>query len=313
MDWASELSCYIPFTSGSNLSDGFHVFAAIGGGAPHLFEIDTGSVGILVPRASLGPEYQTFDPSKDIEFQLVSSGDVYWGQWVIVPAILGVPAGWDGGGDYPSAEIEVFAVDRPAEFDGGLLGIGFAIGGLADGGPARNPLLHLTYQGERLHSGYVLNAQGIDAGLNSVNTAGFAFVQLQRNQSGDDWMQPVGTLGLPNGFSIDLPVLVDTGIDEMLLWLETSQRPPELAAYSVFPTGVQVAIAVPPSSPTPALRYSFVTGDPSEPMAPSAVEWREGRGINTGRDLLVGIDYLYDAASGNVGFRMPFLTAPRTE
>ena len=32
-------------------------------------------------------------------------------------------------------------------------------------------------------------------------------------------MQPLGSLGLPDGFSIDLPVLMDTGIDEMLLWL----------------------------------------------------------------------------------------------
>jgi hypothetical protein len=45
------------------------------------------------------------------------------------------------------AEIEVFAVDRPTTFDGAMLGIGFAISGLADGGPSRNPLLHVTYQG----------------------------------------------------------------------------------------------------------------------------------------------------------------------
>jgi hypothetical protein len=53
----------------------------------------------------------------------------------------------------------------------------------------------------------------------------------------------------------------------------------------------------------PALRYSFVTGDTSQPMAPSCVEWRLGKGINTGRNVLAGADYLYDAAGGHIGFR----------
>ena len=124
-----------------------HVLAALGGGSPHRFQVDTGSVGILVPRHRLGPDYQDFDRSQDTEFKYASSGKVYWGQWVKVLVVLGVPATWDGTGDYPVAQVEVFAVDRPAGFDGGMLGIGFAIDGLADGGPARNPLLHLTYQG----------------------------------------------------------------------------------------------------------------------------------------------------------------------
>jgi hypothetical protein len=144
MHWTSEVSCLLPFTPDSSLSTGLHLLAALGDGPPHLFEVDTGSVGILVPRQRLGPIYQDFDPSLDTKVQLVSSGDIYWGQWVSVPVILGVPAMWDGMGDYPSAEIEVFAADQPADFDGGLLGVGFAIGGLADGGPARNLFLHLT-------------------------------------------------------------------------------------------------------------------------------------------------------------------------
>ena len=138
MSGASELSCFLPFTTDSSLGSGLHLLAAIGGGPPHLFEVDTGSVGILVPRQSLGPKYQNFDPGLDIKVQFVSSGNVYWGQWVKVPVLLGVPEMWDGTGDYPTAEIEVFAVDRPADFDGGILGVGFAIGGLADGGPAQS-------------------------------------------------------------------------------------------------------------------------------------------------------------------------------
>jgi hypothetical protein len=46
-----------------------------------------------------------------------------------------------------------------------------------------------------------------------------------------------------------------------------------------------------------------VTGDATNPAAPSAVEWRDGKGINTGRHILASADYLYDAARGMIGFR----------
>jgi hypothetical protein len=305
MPWASELTCFLPFTPDSSLTNGLHVLAALGGGPAHLFEIDTGSVGILVPRQRLGPDYQSFDPALDTSVQFISSGNVYWGQWVKVPVVLGLPEMWDGTGVYPLAEVEVFAVDRPAGFDGGILGIGFAIGGSADGGPSRNPLLHLTYQGRRLYGGYIIRSQGLEAGLTSLNTNGFAFVELQRSAEGTDWMQPLGSLGLPENFNVNLPVLMDTGIDEMLLWLAVADRPPALANYSQFPAGVPVTIALPPSPNAPVLQYSFVTGDENDPMAPSAVEWRDGNGINTGRNVLAGADYLYDAAAGLIGFRIP--------
>ena len=304
---ANEVSYHMPFTSDSNLTTGLHVFAAIGGGSPHLLQVDTGSVGILVPRHSLGPDYQDFDPSQDTEFQYASSGKVYWGQWVMVQVILGVLATWDGTGDYLFAQIEVFAVDQPAGFDGGVLGIGFGIDQLADGGPARNPLLHLTYQGTNLSQGYIVSSQAIEAGLTSLNTAGFAFVGLNWDASREDWMQSIASLGLAGGFSVDLRVLIDTGIDEMLLGLQANERPAALANYSVFPNNIEVSIAVPPADGMiePALQYAFITGDTSQPMAPVQVEWRDGNSINTGRNVLAGADYLYDAAGGRIGFRVP--------
>jgi hypothetical protein len=302
MRQTNDLSFRMPFTSDSSLTKGLHVFAALGGGAPHRLQIDTGSVGILVPRHRLGPDYQDFDPSRDGKFGYVSSGKIYWGQWVTVPVVLGVPSAWDGTGNYPVAQLEVFAVDRPAAFDGGMLGIGFAIHGLADGGPRRNPLLHLEYQGTKLSQGYIVSSQAIEAGLTSLNSAGFAFGTPKRDACGEDWMQPIGRLGLPGGFSVELPVLVDTGIDEMLLWLPVDDRPHSLAKYSSFPPGIEVSVAVP--SVDPALTYSFVTGDMSRPMTPSQVKWRDGHGVNTGATVLAGADYLYDAAEGRIGFRV---------
>jgi hypothetical protein len=74
----NDLSYRMPFTSDSSLADGLHLFAALGGGTPHRFQVDTGSVGILVPRRRLGPGYQDFDPSQDTKFGYVSSCKVYW-------------------------------------------------------------------------------------------------------------------------------------------------------------------------------------------------------------------------------------------
>lgn len=312
MSQSNEISYHVPFTSRSSLADGLHVSAVLGGGAPHSFLVDTGSVGILVPRRVLGSDYQDFDPSQDITFRYVSSGNTYHGQWVKVPVVLGVPAVWDGTGDYPVAHIEVFAVDQPEDFDGGVFGIGFGIGGQADGGPARNALLHLRYRDAGLRLGYIVSTEGIDVGLTSLNTESFAFIALDRDASEEDWKQPFGRVTLsgdfgPNGFDADLPILMDTGIDKMILWVKTNFAPPNLASKSPFPAGISVKISAPPAdlADQPALQYSFVTGDPSQTMAPSQVEWRLGNGINTGRNVLAGADYLYDVAAGRIGFRVP--------
>jgi len=312
MSRTNELTYHVPFTSDSSLASGLHVTAALGGGAPHAFLVDTGSVGVLVPRKALGPDWQEFDPSQDIAFGYVSSGNTYMGQWVKVPVVLGVPAAWDGVGDYPAAHIDVFAVDQPADFDGGVFGIGFGIGGLADGGPARNPLLHLRYQGARVSEGYIVSARGIDVGLTSENTDGFAFLALGRQASDRDWLQPLGSVGLSgdfsaDGFRADLPILVDTGIGEMILWVSADDAPSNVASETAFPAGITVSVSAPPadSGSQAALQYSFVTGAASPPMAPTYVEWRIGNGINTGRNIVAGADYLYDAAAGLIGFRVP--------
>jgi hypothetical protein len=104
-----------------------------------------------------------------------------------------------------------------------------------------------------------------------------------------------------------MPVLTDTGIKRMILWVSTDSRPPGLTANSALRDGVSVSVSVPAQDPgtEPALQYAFVTGGARQPMAPSEVDWRVGHGINTGRNVLAGADYLYDAMAGRVGFRVP--------
>ncbi len=306
MNKTNETSCQIPFTSGSSLDAGFRIRAALGGGLPHVFQVDTGSVGILVPRHALGPDYQGVDPSRDVTFGYVSSKNVYHGQWVRVPVVLGVPALWDGTGDFPIAEIEVFAVDQPGNFNGGVFGIGFAIGKLGDGGPASNPLLSLTYMDVSVGAGYIVTTKGIEVGLSELSTNGFTFIGLDRDAAGKDWMQPLGTIQLTENFNsgdfgTDLPFLMDTGIAEMILWVNANHPPLNLPSHHAFHAGITARISVPTVKPT--LQYSFVTGDTSQSMAPSHIEWRTGHGINTGRMVLAGADYLYDSTAGRIGFR----------
>jgi len=100
---------------------------------------------------------------------------------------------------------------------------------------------------------------------------------------------------------------MDTGIDYMILWLGAEDDLPTWARDTAFPAGVSVSISAPPADVRDgqALQYAFVTGDTSQPMAPTQVKWRIGNGINTGINVLAGADYLYDATAGRIGFRVP--------
>jgi hypothetical protein len=196
----------------------------------------------------------------------------------------------------------------------------FGIGGMADGGPARNPLLNLVYQGAQLSPGYIIGEQGVDIGLTAENTEGFAFIALEPDDANDDWFQPIGSFSLsgeiiPETVEGVLPFHVDTGVDEMILWLDDGALRSIFPMKSEFPAAVTVSISAPSADQwgVPALQYSFVTGDMSEPLAPAYVEWRIGRGINTGINVLAGADYLYDASAGRVGFRIPPANAISTD
>jgi len=308
-------SCTIPYAPDSSVVKAFHITAALGGGMPHRFEIDTGSVGVLVPRDVLGPAYQNFVLSEDQTVSYVSSGNSYQGQWVTLSVVMGVPESWDGSGDYPTATIAVFAVDHmdndlSKKYTGGMFGVGFDIGDQADAGASCNPFLNAVYRGAPLSRGYILTQDGIVLGPTAADAAGFAAVSLQRNAKGDDWQQPVGHIDMvaPNDpdwprLSADLTVLMDTGVPEMLLWLTAAQRPANWP--DVVPPGADVAVSLPgDGGNAPALAYSFTTGAAEQPMAPSAVNLRKGKGgLNTGCRVLARYDYLYDADGGRIGFR----------
>ena len=53
MSETTEVSHHVALTPDSSLAFGLHVIAALGDGAPRVFRVDTGSVGILAPRSVL--------------------------------------------------------------------------------------------------------------------------------------------------------------------------------------------------------------------------------------------------------------------
>ena len=249
----------------------------------------------------------------DITFGYVSSGISYRGQWVDVPVVLGVPPDWDGTGDYPTAQIEVFAVDKPSDFKGGMFGVGFGIiDAQANGGPGRNPLLDISYRGAPLKHGYIIGAEGVELGLTPTNTAGFAFISLEPNGSPDDFFQPLASYGVsgvvsgtPFALAGDLPLLVDTGISHMILWLDAHGALPPLNSGAEFPTGISVRLSAPStdSGDAPVLQYrSRRRRQPAH--GPDLRRIGPGTGINTGVHVLKTNDYLFDATAGRIGFRV---------
>jgi hypothetical protein len=104
-----------------------------------------------------------------------------------------------------------------------------------------------------------------------------------------------------DGVEGDGTILMDTGINYMFL------SPPAgtgLVHGMRAPAGTRIAISL-PDSRHPSAHYAFTTGDAGNPLHPEKIEVVRDRGVfvNTGRMFLEGFDYLYDAASGFVGYR----------
>jgi hypothetical protein len=119
---------------------------------------------------------------------------------------------------------------------------------------------------------------------------------------------PSGVLSpaVPGG---DLPIVNDT---DVILLLGNGASQPAIPAGNPFPAGVSVTVSAPrPGGSDLAIFLCYRQCEPA--MAPSHVEWRDGSGSNTGRNVVAGAAYLYDppgGASGS-GFRPRLNRYPR--
>lgn len=281
-----------PLGSASPVAHGYFLKLSVGGGPLHVVQVDTGSVGIVVPRTALGPSARDTGIPGRIEY--TSSGRIFTGRYVVAPLTL-VDA---GGRRVTIAPMRVLAIDaaacdnalHPACVAGrsvagvGMLGVGFA---RDTGSPGVNPFLHALDGGRSLAPAYLFTDRSIVLGAESTDEAGFSATHLARAST--DWAPPSGCFAV-GGSRYCGTVLIDTGLGYAIARVPQSARPSGARAGSFW----TIAIDVPASGA--ALSAREVT----------KARWSSGHGLpflNTGRALLGSYDYLYDAASGRIGFR----------
>jgi hypothetical protein len=207
---------------------------------------------------------------------------------------------------------------RPSKPGMGMMGVGFARGTQPS---SHNPFLHLeAMDAGTMHPGYIIREHHIQLGLNQENTKGFRFVQLQPSQVQPasrfvkEWLEPQVCVALPTAkptaASLCGSLLMDTGINYMMLTVPSAKRPANLVTTStthkgqIVPPGTPMTVTV-PGAKDPILTYS-VNDKAHMAPSPAYVSWRGADGtvvhVNTGRHTLAAADYAYDAACGQLGF-----------
>jgi hypothetical protein len=311
------------------IEHGFDVAVSVGGGPWHSgIELDTGSTGLTIAQSSLGP--QAIGPGQPGSRTYHPSGLEVIGNYWLTPVSVAIPSRW-GGTDkvMTTVPVEVFAIskvqcnihvktckpptDQEKAIAGfGLMGVGFDRGGVL---PSNNVFLQLediVYG--RMSPGYVFSPDQVSIGLDREDTAeGFDYVTLDPNsETAGDWRSVEGCFRFPAvSKRFCGSMLLDTGIDSMLLGVAADARPAAVVDPSdskLLAPGTAVDITAPEMRPW-TLRDPFYY-QPNSPrlIVPKLVHWVKPPStppyifFNIGRTPLARFDYLYDARCGQVGF-----------
>jgi hypothetical protein len=285
------------------------------------FTIDTGSLGAIVPLQDLGPD--AIGPGGPGVKFYDSSGNTFAGSYYLAPISLKNSAG----DIVQTNPILVLAVDAgfcapgypnctPPGTDIHYLGVGFdrnnTTAGDAFDSPADNAFLQIAdaENGTDISPGYILSGDNAQIGIG--DTSNFKLAALTPNTSiPGDWNAAPGcyqfpTLSARNQFCGSL--LMDVGIDGMFLDLAEAKRPAgalDSSDPSTLPTGLQVSIiAGTPANPALSYSFEYTPAATATGVGPTNITWINSPKIfvNTGRDVLFGDNYLFDARCGNVGF-----------
>lgn len=299
--------------SARNITHGWGFRASIGGGPSHYVQLDTGSRGLVVPASILGS--QAIGPGPPGKIEYTSDGKEFLGHYYLATVKLS-----SGDATATTVPMRVLGVNRAACAPGyprchvggirglGVMGVGFARGKVSRTPPElSNVFLALRgiVQGS-MHPGYLIGPTGVTLGISAADGAGFSEVRLRPGGTGPgDWNTAPGGFAFPQvpGYPAQYgTVLVDTGIAGAILGLPRSLRPPSIR--HAVPDGERVQISVGFPMTTPVLSYGFAVGD-GGPTTPLSIRWAAGSSafVNTGRRLLSRYEYLFDAASGRVGFK----------
>ena len=212
-------------------------------------------------------------------------------------------------------------------------GIGFAGGaGQPQGTPDKNAFLNVTsISGSGLlpSPGYILSTQGVQIGLTSSNTQGFALIKLEPLLAPNstqwqtapasanvltDWQHARATITV-NGKSGSGDVLLDTDVTTGFLTPPIGVTPKTGAgpigaecngsnppSCAVSGTKVQVSFSVASLSYTVGANNGSQSGNPVSPVAVS-VEQNSAPFLNTTVRFLQAFNYIYDAANGFIGLK----------
>ncbi|MGC2112598.1 MAG: hypothetical protein WA655_23970 [Candidatus Korobacteraceae bacterium] len=291
------------------------------------FTIDTGSLGVIVPKPDLIMGSQVHGPGAQGQKFYNSSGFIFSGNYYLAPVSVELS-------DHTFVQtnpILVLVVDKVScdpsfthcHSSGGTptlhyLGVGFdrnktGPGDLFDS-PADNAFLQLTdaLSGTDINQGYILSKQGVTLGITAADASGFNGILLQPNSSvPGDWNPIPGCYTftkLPGHPQFCGNLLLDVGIDQMYLDLLSDQRPDKsYDSHDRVPDGTEMNILAGTTSDAP-MSYEFkAVQPPKQPVgpAPKFAQWHNSSTIfvNTGRRPLLEFNYLYSGQCGQVGFQ----------
>lgn len=290
------------------------------------FTIDTGSIGTALPLDDLGPD--AVGPGQPAFKYYDSSGNEFIGFVYLAPVTLQM-----GSDQVTTDPIRLLAVmssachpDKsctapPAFADFHYMGVGFDRSNANAADPFQSPrdnaLLSIDPASGAMSPGYTLSGSTIQAGITSANSVAPAPATLTANSTypGDWESTPMcvtfPTTADPTPAPTCGSMLMDVGIGEMFITFSAEDDEPAAIADGLA-ANQMIAIAA-PNATTPALSYSFSSGPaggaspPATGLAPSAVDLGvlSGSGlvfINTGRHVLFGYQYIFNAQAGTVGF-----------
>lgn len=273
----------------------------VGSGDRTHIVVDTGSKGIVI-ASSLVPEgsYTVMDPQPPAPVYS-SSGNTYKGRWVLAKVEIIDRAGQSF---ITHNAVAVFAcTDVPGVR---MMGVGTR---WSDPDDVWNPLLNLPEiaSGE-YRKGYILTRYGVSFGYTQQEADAFQVIAPSTLASP---ALATAELTLPTGastatYAVSAPLLVDTGLPYMIVTPPNGQKPP--AGYTdpasqQWINGLAVAVKL---GDTPI--WNFTTS--ATPAADQPSYGRFGLGtatspgiINTGRHLLMKLDFLADVDGNQIGLR----------
>jgi len=293
-----------------------HVRMSINGSEPQNFDVDTGSVGIVVGAVSV-PHFDGKGTPGEITYS--SSGVHEKGVWTTVEVTF--PDAKMPDGRPVTAHVSVLAVTSMdctgkginhctpnAAPDPHMLGIGFGRGhDPSFDAQMKNAFVQLDDMvAGKMRRGYVISPAGIQLGLNAESVgSGWLWQKLAPrlttvpdSYSGPkDWATAAGTFAV-NGKTMPMgTVLMDTGLTNMML--EATDAPHE----GDVPAGTPVKVDLLGGQ----LSYEFTVNDAANAAAPRRTSWRDpanGTYVNTGSRALALYDYCFDSDGGYLGLRV---------